>query len=284
MKLFSNITLLAHVSATQAMYRPESSHPDVLTRSPAVDSCTINSGQKGECILTSTCSSQGGKSEAGHCPGATDIQCCTYGTCSANGVGGTCQPTDTCSGTSTAGHCPGPANIQCCTSSKGGCTPPPVNTATISLIKSFEGFVAKPEPDPIGLPTVGYGHLCETKGCSEVPYPFPLTTTTASELLASDLKKFENCVASDINHSIHLNDNQYGALVSWAYNVGCGNVASSTLIKRLNKGDSPDTVASEELPKWDMAGGQVMPGLQRRRAAEVKLFKTGSGAGALPPC
>jgi hypothetical protein len=68
------------------------------------------------------------------------------------------------------------------------CTGPNVNAATVSLIKEFEGFVARPAPDPIGLPTVGYGHLCQTSGCGEVPYSFPLTTSTASLLLASDLK------------------------------------------------------------------------------------------------
>jgi lysozyme len=68
------------------------------------------------------------------------------------------------------------------------CTGPSVNAATISLIKEFEGFVASPAPDPIGLPTVGYGHLCQTSGCSEVPYSFPLSESTASQLLASDVK------------------------------------------------------------------------------------------------
>lgn len=68
------------------------------------------------------------------------------------------------------------------------CTGPNVNAATVALIKEFEGFVASPAPDPIGLPTVGYGHLCQTSGCSEVPYSFPLTTSTASQLLNSDLK------------------------------------------------------------------------------------------------
>ncbi|KAF8863093.1 family 24 glycoside hydrolase [Acephala macrosclerotiorum] len=158
------------------------------------------------------------------------------------------------------------------------CSAPSVNAATISLIKEFEGFIKSPAPDPIRLPTVGYGHLCETKGCSEVPYDFPLTTTTAN------LKKFEKCVAADVNDKIKLNTNQYGALVSWAFNDGCGNVASSTLIKRPNAGDDLDTIASEELPKWDMAGGDVLPGLARRRAAEVKLFKTAGGGAALPAC
>lgn len=68
------------------------------------------------------------------------------------------------------------------------CVGPAVNAATIALIKEFEGFVKKPAPDPIGLPTVGYGHLCKSKGCKEVPYKFPLTEKTATELLHNDLK------------------------------------------------------------------------------------------------
>lgn len=81
-----------------------------------------------------------------------------------------------------------------------------------------------------------------------------------------------------------LNANQYGALVSWTFNVGGANVQSSTLLKRLNAGESPNTVIGEELPKWNKAGGDVLPGLVRRRAAEVTLAKTGTNAGALPAC
>ena len=68
------------------------------------------------------------------------------------------------------------------------CVGPDINEATMSLIKEFEGFVPEPAPDPIGLPTVGYGHLCQTEGCSEVSYGFPLTEETASALLRDDLK------------------------------------------------------------------------------------------------
>ncbi|KAJ2755376.1 hypothetical protein GGI19_001684, partial [Coemansia pectinata] len=59
----------------------------------------------------------------------------------------------------------------------GGSTPPPsngngycktVNQAGLDLISKWEGFVASPQPDPIGLPTVGYGHLCQQKNCAEV--------------------------------------------------------------------------------------------------------------------
>lgn len=68
------------------------------------------------------------------------------------------------------------------------CVGPAVNDATVALVKEFEGFVPKPAPDPIGLPTVGYGHLCQTKGCSEVPYSFPLSEKSATSLLQDDLK------------------------------------------------------------------------------------------------
>lgn len=67
------------------------------------------------------------------------------------------------------------------------CVGPPVNEATVALIKEFEGFVDSPAPDPIDLPTVGYGHLCQETNCAEVPFPFPLTEETATELLMGDL-------------------------------------------------------------------------------------------------
>lgn len=96
-------------------------------------SCKIGNGTRGTCISTAACSSNGGTSEAGHCPGAaniqvscfvdlsctsrlTSLQCCTYGSCKVEGKKGLCQSTSSCSGKSTPGYCPGPDNIQCCTS------------------------------------------------------------------------------------------------------------------------------------------------------------------------
>jgi len=159
-----------------------------------------------------------------------------------------------------------------------------VNDTTLSLIKQFEGFVPRPRPDPIGLPTVGYGHRCRRPNCAEVPFAFPLTQAQATTLLNSDLKTFEDCIKNDLGKSVRLNDNQYGALVSWAFNVGCGNVKNSSLVRRLNAGENPNTVAAQELPKWNKGGGRVLPGLVKRRAAEVKLFQTASNVNALPPC
>ncbi|GLB44571.1 putative phage lysozyme [Lyophyllum shimeji] len=153
--------------------------------------------------------------------------------------------------------------------SVGACGPPGINAAT-------------PAPDPIGLPTVGFGHLCKTKGCSEVPFPFPLTQSTASQLLQSDVKPFVACINGAVSSNVVLNDNQLGALTSWSFNVGCGAAKSSTLVKRLNAGENPNTVAAQELPKFNKAGGKVLGGLTRRRAAEVKLFQTPSDVKAHP--
>ena len=84
--------------------------------------------------------------------------------------------------------------------------------------------------------------------------------------------KFNTCVSTYINRS--LNSNQVGALMSWSFNVGCGALQSSTLRIRMNGGEDLNTVASEEIPKWNKAGGQVVAGLTRRRAAEVNFFKS----------
>ncbi|KAK4634049.1 Endolysin [Fulvia fulva] len=77
------------------------------------------------------------------------------------------------------------------------------------------------------------------------------------ELLVDDVREFEVCLGNAVS-SVSLNANQYGALVSWSFNVGCGNMRSSTLVRRLNGGESPNTVAAEELPKWNQAGGQTV--------------------------
>ncbi|KAJ2488087.1 hypothetical protein IWW37_005000 [Coemansia sp. RSA 2050] len=159
-----------------------------------------------------------------------------------------------------------------------------VNQATIDLIEEFEGFVPRPAPDPIGLPTVGYGHLCKSKNCGEVTQKFPLTKASAEQLLRSDIVSFAKCLDADISDQVKLNPNQWGALVSWAFNVGCGNAKSSTLIKRLNTGENANTVVAQELPKWNKGGGRVLQGLVKRRAAEVKLFQDNVSGQAHPNC
>ncbi|KAF5375385.1 hypothetical protein D9615_007967 [Tricholomella constricta] len=158
------------------------------------------------------------------------------------------------------------------TTAVGACGAPGINDATVSLLKSFEGFVASPAPDPIGLPTVGFGHLCKSKGCAEVPFSFPLSQSTAAQLLQTDVGPFVKCINDAVSDSVVLNDNQLGALVSWSFNVGCSAAKGSTLVKRLNAGEAPNTVAAQELPRFNKAGGKVLGGLTRRRAAEAALW------------
>lgn len=84
-----------------------------------------------------------------------------------------------------------------------------------------------------------------------------------------------------LNKKAKLNLNQYGALVSLAFNVGCGAMKSSSLVRRLNNGEKVSTVYSNEFPKWVHGNGKVLPGLVRRRKAEVALSKKAAGK-ALP--
>ena len=97
------------------------------------------------------------------------------------------------------------------------------------------------------------------------------------------MRTFQSCVARLVADTVRLNANQYGALVSWAFNIGCGAAGTSTLIRRLNAGEAPNTVAAEELPRWNQANGQVLPGLVTRRAREVTLFRTASSS-IVHPC
>ncbi|KAK5996549.1 Putative N(4)-(beta-N-acetylglucosaminyl)-L-asparaginase [Cladobotryum mycophilum] len=174
------------------------------------------------------------------------------------------------------------ASTALCAPQPRACVGPAVNGATLNLIKQYEGFVPSPKPDPVGYPTVGYGHKCQNKGCSEVPFKFPLTQDTATQLLARDVVGFQQCITLATADPVRLNANQYGALVSWSFNVGCGAAKTSSLIKRLNGGQDPNTVLSQELPLWNKGGGKVLPGLVKRRAAEVALAKTATSVGALP--
>jgi len=172
---------------------------------------------------------------------------------------------------------------RCRDSRRGPCSG--INKAGTDLIKEFEGFVARPAPDPIGLPTVGYGHLLsQSSGFSEVPFSFPLSPATATELLQRDIPRYTAGLASSLNDRVTLNQNQWAALTSWTFNMGCEAVRTSSLIRRLNQGQDPNTVAAQELPCWNKAGGRVMPGLVHRRDAEVALFRTPSSEQAYPHC
>ncbi|KAJ2767391.1 hypothetical protein IWQ57_003966 [Coemansia nantahalensis] len=160
-----------------------------------------------------------------------------------------------------------------------------INSRALDLLKFSEGFVPLPAPDQVGAPTAGYGHQCRSPGCGEIAAWLPLTRQSAHQLLLRDIVPFARALAADISADVLLNDNQWGALVSWAYNVGSTAARESALVHRLNRGEDPQAVIAAELPAWDHVGqGQRLLGLTVRRAAEVTLFNRPSALIAHPYC
>jgi len=147
-----------------------------------------------------------------------------------------------------------------------------LNQSAIDLIKSFEGFRADAYPDPAtgGDPwTIGYGHT-SMAGAPKVVRGMKITLAEGEAILRTDLAPVEASVRKLVK--VPLTANEYGALVSFVFNVGVMNLAKSTLLAKVNAGDK--TGAANEFGKWNKAAGKVMSGLTRRRAAEAKLFLT----------
>jgi lysozyme len=133
----------------------------------------------------------------------------------------------------------------------------------LALTKQFEGCKLTAYQDSVGVWTIGYGHT----GTFAVQGK-TITQDFADRLLLADIAKFEAGVLKLVRAAI--NQNQFDALVDFSFNLGLGNLGSSTLLKKLNAGDYKG--AAEEFLKWDKAGGKVLAGLTKRRAAERALF------------
>lgn len=153
-----------------------------------------------------------------------------------------------------------------------------VNEATLTLIKSFEGWRDTAYKDAVGVWTIGFGHT-SMAGPPEVKPGMKFTKAEGRAILLRDLKKYEDAVLKYVK--VPLNENQYGALVSFCFNVGPGNLQKSTLVKKLNAGDYASVPA--EMAKWNKANGKVLAGLTRRREAEGVLFKTPVSGNAPSP-
>ena len=132
----------------------------------------------------------------------------------------------------------------------------------INLIKQFEGCALTAYKCPAGVWTIGYGHT------KNVKQGMKITNEHATNLLKDDLKTYEGYVNKYVK--VKLNQNQFDALVSFTFNCGGGALKSSTLLKKLNKGDY--TSAANELLRWNKASGKILAGLTRRRKAEKALF------------
>ena len=142
-----------------------------------------------------------------------------------------------------------------------------VSTAGINLICSFEGLRLNAYDDGVGVWTIGFGTTIYPNGI-KVKRGDTYTTEQAKAYMTHDLKKFESAVNSVVTMSI--NQNQFDALVSLAYNIGTNAFKNSTLVKKLNAGDIRGAAAQFNV--WNKGGGKVMQGLVNRRAKEKSLF------------
>jgi lysozyme len=159
-----------------------------------------------------------------------------------------------------------------------------INADGLKLIKQWEGLVTfayddfdSPKNrrrikagDPVrGTLTIGYG----STGAHVRP-GMVISEREAEELLRDDLDRFERAVDRLVR--VPLTDNQFAALVAFAFNVGEGNggFATSTLLKKLNAGDYGSVPS--EMMKWVSSKGKRMQGLVNRRSAEAGLWARGS--------
>ena len=137
----------------------------------------------------------------------------------------------------------------------------------VDLICGFEGKRLVAYDDGVGVWTIGFGTTIYPNGI-KVKKGDVCTESQAKEYMAHDLKKFELAVNCAVN--IPLNQNQFDALVSLAYNIGTGAFNKSTLVKKLNAGDIRG--AADQFDVWVNAGGKRMQGLVNRRAKEKEVF------------
>jgi len=133
----------------------------------------------------------------------------------------------------------------------------------LALTRSFEGLRLEAYQDSGGIWTVGYGHTGP-----EVHAGLRISEEQAVALLRDDLASAVRCVRRAVK--VPLNQWQFDALVDFCFNAGPGNLLSSTLLHLVNRGEFEG--ATGQFGLWVHAGGRVIPGLVRRRAAEAALF------------
>lgn len=142
-----------------------------------------------------------------------------------------------------------------------------VSNKGVDLICEFEGKRLVAYDDGVGVWTIGFGTIKYPNGV-RVKKGDTCTLDQAKEYMRHDLIEFEHTVNSSVK--VPLNQNQFDALVSLAYNIGSSAFKSSTLVKKLNTGDYQG--AADQFNVWVNAGGKRMQGLVNRRDREKLLF------------
>lgn len=133
----------------------------------------------------------------------------------------------------------------------------------IRLIQRYEGCRLTAYRCPAGIWTIGYGHT------SGVHQGMTITTLQAITYLKQDLKVVETCLSTAV--TTPLTQNQFDALCSFTFNVGCGALLRSTLLKKIKVNPS-DPAIRAEFAKWVHAKNVVLPGLVKRRREEAELY------------
>jgi lysozyme len=139
----------------------------------------------------------------------------------------------------------------------------PVNQVTIDLVKRNEGCKLAAYQDSVRVWTIGYGHTGD-----DVAEGLQITQDQAEQLLRRDLEKFQDGVDDAVSGD--TSDNQFGAMVSLAFNIGLGHFKTSTVLREHNAGNHQ--TAADAFLLWNKAGGRVLPGLDRRRREERDLY------------
>ena len=143
-----------------------------------------------------------------------------------------------------------------------------IQSRGLQIIKEFESLKLKPYLCPAGIPTIGYGSTYYEDGTKVTLNDLPITEQRADDVLANISDKFSIQVSKLLK--VELNQNQFDALVSFSFNIGIGNLTTSTILKRINEKDFEN--ASLEFAKWNKSGGKVLNGLIKRREKESQLF------------
>jgi lysozyme len=140
----------------------------------------------------------------------------------------------------------------------------------VDLIKFYEGKSNKPYLCPANYWTIGYGHVISKEDAKK--YSSGISDPIIEALLKKDLEKFERGVLRLIK--VHITQEQFDALVSFAFNLGLGALQRSSLRAKINRQEYE--AAAAEFSKWVWGGGKKLPGLVKRRAAEASLFLAGT--------
>jgi lysozyme len=143
-----------------------------------------------------------------------------------------------------------------------------LNKAGADLIKEFEGCKLKAYQCSAKKWTIGFGNTFYEDGSPVMP-GHAITQEKANQLFEIIGNDFSAKVAKLVTAKV--SENQFGALVSFAYNCGIANLQKSTLLKKVNANPNDQSIKAEFL-KWNKAGGKVLAGLTRRREAESKLY------------